>query len=99
MSKPYNTEREPAWSAAPVPCEDCGEDLEYDCWKPGPKPSVCRPCQNKRYDAKQKGTPEDARRRRLRTLRAKLKRVMARIERDQAALVKIQEELNEIAVN
>ncbi len=99
MSKPYNPDRDPAWSAAPVPCKDCGELLEHECWRPGRKPSVCRPCQNKRYDAKLKGTPEAERRTRRRALRARLKRVKARLKRDQIALVQIQDELNETAVN
>ena len=99
MSKAYNPDRDPAWSASPVSCEDCGEPLEHECWKPGPKPSVCRPCQNKRYEAKQKGTPEDTRRRRVRSLRAKLRRVNARMERDQKSVVNIREELKAIAGN
>ena len=49
--------------------------------------------QNKRFDAKTKGTPEDKRRRKHRTLLAKLRRVEARIERDQLTLVQVREEL------
>ena len=83
----------PAWTSEPIPCEDCGHLLEYDFWRPGPSPSVCRRCQNKRYEARTRGTPEDDRRRKRRTLLAKLRRVEARIERDQLTLAQVREEL------
>ena len=92
MSK-NDPKRKPAWTAKPVPCEDCGRLLEYDFWRPGPSPSVCRSCQNKRYDARTKGTPEGQRRSKRRTLLAKLRRLEARIERDQRTLVQVRVDL------
>ena len=97
MSKTSDPKRKPAWTAKPVPCEDCGHLLEYDFWRSGPKPSVCRSCQNKRYDARTKGTPEDKRRRKRRTLLAKLRRLEARIDRDQLTLAQVREELKATA--
>ena len=93
MSKSANPHRKPAWTADPVPCEDCGDLIEFDCWKPGQKPSVCRRCQNRRYEEKQRGTPAAERRRRRSSLRAKLRRLEARMKRDQATHVHLIEEL------
>ena len=93
MSRPYDPNSKPAWTAKPVPCEDCGELLDYDCWRPGRIPSVCRSCQNKRYEAKTKGTPDGERRRKRRILLTKMRRVEARIERDQLTLAQAREEL------
>ena len=93
MSKPYDHKRKPAWTAKPVPCEDCGQLLEHDCWTPGPKRRVCRSCQNKRYEARIKGTPAGELRRKRKTLLGKQKRLEARLERDQLALGQVREEL------
>ena len=54
-------------------------------------------CQNRRYDARTRGTPEDERRRKRRTLLAKLRRVEARIERDQLTLAQVREVLKATA--
>lgn len=89
----FISKRKAAWTAKPVPCEDCGVPLDRDCWRPGPKRSVCRSCQNKRYSAKTKDTPDGQRRRRRRALQAKLKRLEARIERDRRELVQVREAL------
>ncbi len=96
MSK-HDPNSKPAWTSKPVPCEDCGHPLEYDFWRPGPNPSVCRRCQNKRYEVKTKGTPEDERRRKHRTLLAKLRRLQARLARDRLTLAQVREELKATA--
>ena len=96
MSRPHDPNSRPAWTAQPVPCEDCGKLLDYDCWRPGRNPSVCRSCQNKRYEAKTKGTPEGERRRKRSALLAKLRRVKARIVRDQLTLEQVREELKAV---
>ena len=82
MSKTCDPKRKPAWTAEFVPCEDRGHLLEYDFWRPGLNPSVCRRCQNMRYEAKTKGTPEDKRGWKRRTLLAKHRRVETRLARD-----------------
>ena len=98
MSKPFDPDRErPRWAPDPVPCKDCGSLLEFNWWNPGPKPTVCRTCQNKRYEAKTQGTPEGERRRRRKTLLAKLKRLEARINRDQKTHSEVCEELKALA--
>ena len=97
MSKLYNFKRKPAWTVRPVPCEDCGVLLECELRRRGPTPSVCRSCQNKRYEAHTKGTVAGQRRRRRKTLLAKLKRLEARLARDQLALVQVREELEATA--
>ena len=96
MSK-HDPKHKPAWTSKPVPCEDCGHPLEYDFWRPGRNPSVCRRCQNKRYEARTRGTPEDERRRKRRPLLAKLRRVEARIERDRRTLAQVREDLKATA--
>ena len=83
----------PVWTSDPIPCEDCGYLLEYDFWRPGRNPSVCRRCQNKRYEAKTRGTPEYERRRKRRILLAKLRRVETRIERDKLTLAQVRADL------
>ena len=97
MSKSYDPKHKPVWTAKPAPCEDCGQPLEYDFWRPGPNPSVCRSCQNKRYHARTKGTPEGKCRLKRNTLLAKLKRVEARLARDRLTLDQVRKELKEIA--
>ena len=97
MSKPEDLEPKPAWTSEPVPCEDCARPIEYDFWRPGPSPSVCRSCQNKRYEAKTRGTPDGERRRKRRMLIAKLKRVEARLARDRLTLVQVSKELKTTA--
>ena len=95
MSQLYDPDKErPSWAAKPVPCEDgCGALLDNDWWKSGPQARVCRRCQNKRYEAKSKGTPEGERRRKRKTLLAKLKRIEGRMERDQRTHATVCEEL------
>ena len=95
MSKLFDpTQERPAWSSAKsVPCEDCGAQLDDDWYKSGPRASVCRSCQNKRYEAKSKGTPAGVRRRKRKTLLAKLKRIEDRMARDQKAHAQVCEEL------
>lgn len=96
MSKP-DPKSKPVWTSEPVPCEDCGRPIEYDFWSPGPNPSVCRSCQNRRYEAKTKGTPAGERRRKRKMLLAKLKRVEARLARDRLTLVQVRKELKKTA--
>ena len=75
------------WATPPVPCEDCGALLETENrYNPGRYPSVCRACQNKRYEARIRDTPQGQRRRRRKALLAKRRRLEARIQRDTAAL-------------
>ena len=95
MSQLYDPDQErPSWSTAkPIPCEDCGTLLADDWWKSGPRSRVCRRCQNKRYEAKSKGTPEGERRRKRKTLLAKLKRIEDRMARDQRTHAEVSEEL------
>ena len=96
MSIIYNPDKErPTWSAAkPIPCEDgCGTMLEDDWWKSGPRARVCRRCQNKRYEAKSKGTAAGERRRKRKTLLAKLKRIEDRMQRDQKTHAEVSAEL------
>ena len=59
----------------------------------GSNPEVCRSCQNKRYEAKTRGTPEGERRRKRKTLLAKLKRIEDRMIRDQRTHAEVSEEL------
>ena len=98
MNKPFDPGRErPRWAPDPIPCEDCKILLDFEWFSPGRRPSVCRTCQNKRYEAKTQATPNGERRRRRRTLLAKLKRLEARIERDQATHAQVCEELKAIS--
>ena len=94
MSQLYDPDKERStWAAKPVPCEDCGALLDNDWWKSGPQARVCRRCQNRRYEAKTRETPEGERRRKRKTLLAKLKRLEARIVRDQKTHAEVCEEL------
>lgn len=98
MSQLYDPDKErPAWAAKPVPCTDCGALLENDWWKSGPQASVCRRCQNKRYEAKTRGTPEGERRRKRKMLLAKLKRIEDRMARDQRTHAQVCEELKSLS--
>ena len=76
----------------PELCEDCEAPLESGGWH-GPRPRVCRSCQNKRYEAKIAGTPEGVRRKRRKALQSKKRRLESRIERDQAELAGVLLEL------
>ena len=67
-------ERMPWWGPPRTECEDCGRKLEIA--PHGPQPSVCRPCQNKRYRAKVRADPL---RLELRRLRASERRTVRRI--------------------
>ena len=94
MSKLFDPDVErPRWAPDPIPCEDCGTLLDNDWYKSGPRSQVCRSCQNKRYEAKTRGTPEGERRRRRKTLLAKLKRIEDRMIRDQRTHAEVSEEL------
>ena len=94
MSQLYDPDQErPTWAAKPVPCQDCGALLDNDWWKSGPQARVCRRCQNKRYEARTKGTLAGQRRQKRKTLLAKLKRVEDRMTRDQKTHAHICEEL------
>lgn len=100
MSILYDPDKErPSWSSAkPIPCDDgCGTMLEDDWWKSGPRARVCRRCQNKRYEAKTKGTPAGERRRKRKTLLAKLRRIEARMERDRKTHSEVSAELQSLA--
>ncbi len=99
MSRPYDPGRgRPAWAPAPVPCEDCATLLDPNGWSgSGRQPSVCRTCQNKRYEAKLAGTAQGERRRRRKALRSKKRRLETRIARDQAQLAAALVELGELA--
>jgi hypothetical protein len=81
------------WAPDPIPCEDCGTLLDNDWYKSGPQARVCRSCQNKRYEAKTRGTPEGERRRKRKTLLAKLKRIEDRMIRDQLTHAEVCEDL------
>ncbi len=97
MSQLYDPDKErPRWAAEPVPCEDCGALLDNDWWKSGPQARVCRRCQNKRYETRTRETPEGKRRRKRKTLLAKLKRLEARIVRDQKTHAAVCEELKSL---
>ena len=79
-------------------CEDCGALLDaYSGYFAGSLPQVCRPCQNKRYEAKIAGTPQGERRKRRKALLAKKRRLESRIERDQAELAGVLIELGAAA--
>ncbi len=94
MSKLFDPDVErPRWAPDPIPCEDCGTLFDNDWYKSGPRSQVCRSCQNKRYEAKTRGTPEGERRRRRKTLLAKLKRIEDRMIRDQRTHAEVCEEL------
>ena len=81
-----------------VRCEDCGALLDaYSGYFAGSLPQVCRPCQNKRYEAKIAGTPQGERRKRRKALLAKKRRLESRIERDQAELAGVLIELGAAA--
>lgn len=97
MNKPEDSKSRPVWTSAPVPCEDCARPIEYDFWRPGPTPRVCRSCQNKRYRAKTKGTPEGERLRKRKMLLGKLRRVETRLARDRLTLVQVRKELKKTA--
>ena len=95
MSRPFDPDRErPSWARSPIPCEDCGNLLEAEDWgSPGRPPSVCRSCQNKRYEARTRNTTQGERRRRRKALVAKRRRLEARIERDTAELENVRQAL------
>lgn len=80
------------WEPRPELCEDCGAPLESGGWH-GPRASVCRGCQNKRYEAKIAGTAEGVRRKRRKALQSKKRRLESRIERDRAELTAVLLEL------
>lgn len=97
MSRAFDPDRpRQPWEPKPKRCEDCGDPLESNGWH-GPPASVCRGCQNKRYEAKIAGTPEGERRKRRKALLSKKRRLESRIERDRAALVAVLLELGEDA--
>lgn len=93
MSRAFdpNRQRHP-WEPRPEQCEDCGAPLESDGWH-GPRPRVCRSCQNKRYEAKIAGTPDGERRKRRKALQSKKRRLESRIERGRAELIGVLLEL------
>lgn len=99
MSILYDPDKERlTWSSAkPIPCQDCGVELEDDWWKSGPRASICRRCQNRRYEAKSKGTLAGKRRRKRKTLLAKLKRIEDRMKRDQKTHAEVSEELKTLS--
>ena len=81
-----------------VRCEDCEALLDAEPgYFSGTLPRVCRPCQNKRYEAKIAGTPQGERRKRRKALLAKKRRLESRIERDQAELAGVLLELGAAA--
>ena len=95
MSSIYDPNRKHVfWASPPVPCEDCGTLLETENrYNPGRFPSVCRPCQNKRYETRIRNTPQGQRRRRRKALLAKRRRLEARIQRDTADLENVRRAL------
>ena len=77
-----------------VRCEDCDAPLDAEPgYFAGSLPRVCRPCQNKRYEAKIAGTPQGETRKRRKALLAKKRRLESRIESDRAELAGVLLEL------
>ena len=95
MSRPFDpTRKRPAFAPDPIPCEDCGALLDpNEHWSRGQQPRLCRSCQNKRYEAKTRNTPQGERRRRRNALLAKQRRLEARIQRDTVSLENVRQSL------